>query len=216
MARLAQVETLTTALEIRRQEEDRLSAEFGEALEIATDIMSVNAIISVTRPDLLMTKSVPQRQIEAYPFNHHRAGNFIPRLGGFGDLRYANRPEWPGEKPTRTLVGRYPVTDLGFETYLTLAARGSREDYPRFAMEQEIDPEIALDAFDNSLTRYGAFARMTLIAQSLTKTVIRSCTKESTQPRGLEIYIAYSLASLLVDKNDYGVKGPDDNEVLSR
>lgn len=215
MTALNQLEILNANIELRRHEEDILRAGFGEALEIATDLMTVNAIVSVIRPDLVMTNPVQQRQIETYPFDHRRVGNFIPRLGGFGDLRYANRREWSGGKMQRTLIGRYPVTELGFETYLHLAARGERDDYPTFAEREGIDPEMALDAFDNSLTRYGAFARMALIAPDLTKRILRSCVKPLGR-RDLEIYVAYSLASLLVDGNDRGVKGPNDNQVLSR
>jgi len=216
MAASPALETLIGGINARRQEEDALRAAFSDALEIATDLAAVNAIVSVTRPDLVITETVPQRQIETYPFDPRRVGNFIPRLGGFGELRYANRSEWPGEEPKKTLIGRYPVTNLDFDTYLHLAARGGPKDYLTFAEREGIDPEMALDAFHNSLTRYGAFARMALIAPILTKTILRSCVKQSAQPRDVEIYTAYSLASILVDKNDYGIQGPDDNQVLSR
>lgn len=216
MSTPGQLEILNVSIESRRQEENQLRVGFRDALEIITDVTFVNAIVSASRSDLVMTKPVPQRQIETYPFDHRRAGNFIPRLGGFGGLRY--RPRRPGDELEKTVVGRYPVTEIGFATYIQLLARGSRGEYPAFAEEHGIDPEVALDAFDNSLARYGAFARMTLVAPDLTKSIVRSCVDmpEQRQPRDLEIYVAYSLASLLVDSNDLGVKGPSDNEVLSR
>jgi hypothetical protein len=216
MSRPRQLEILNTSIDLRRQEEDILRTHFQNALEISADVTAVNTIVSTIRPDLAMTTPIPQRQLDTYPFNHRRAGNFIPRLGGFGDLRYALQEPWPGGEPELTFVGRRPVTKLGYETYVQLFARGPREQYPAFAEEHGIDPEVALDAFDNSLTRYGAFARMAFIAPELTQTIVRLCVKQSEQPRDLEIYIAYSLASLLVDRNDPEVKGPDDDQVLAR
>jgi hypothetical protein len=211
-----QLEILNTSIDLRRQEENSLRTHFQNALEISADITAVNAIVSILRPDLAMTEPVPQRQLDTYPFDHRRAGNFIPRLGGFGDPRYTMQEPWAGGEPELTFVGRLPVTKLGYETYVQLFARGAREQYPVFAEEHNIDPEMALDAFDNSLTRYGAFARMAFIAPELTQAIVRSCVKQSEQPKDLEIYIAYSLASLLVDRNDPEVKGPDDDQVLSR
>jgi hypothetical protein len=162
MSRPRQLEILNTSIDLRRQEEDILRTHFQNALEISADVTAVNTIVSTIRPDLAMTTPIPQRQLDTYPFNHRRAGNFIPRLGGFGDLRYALQEPWPGGEPELTFVGRRPVTKLGYET------------------------------------------------------IVRLCVKQSEQPRDLEIYIAYSLASLLVDRNDPEVKGPDDDQVLAR
>jgi hypothetical protein len=216
MSEYAQLTVLNGGIEARRQQEDLLRAGFSEALYIVTDITAVNAIVSSTRPDLRMTEPVPQRQITSYPFDHRRAGNFVARLGGFGDQHYKLMRPWPSAEPELTLAGRHPVTELGYQTYVDLFARGPREDYPDFAKTHDIDSEMALDAFDNSLTRYGAFARMALTAPDLTKRILRSCVRHPEQPKDLEIYIAYSLTSLLVDKNDREVKGPDDDQVLSR
>jgi hypothetical protein len=205
-------ESLQTSIEARRLELDFLLEHFGPALELVSDHSRLNGIIEASpRPDLVLTDPAEQMQID-YPYSPGKINNFTPGMRAFGPRVYKEGENWQTGEPELKLHGRRPPSRQELDRYFFLGARGEYKEHKAFCKANDVDEDTAQDTLLQNHANKEAFMRMWIALPTLTEHLMAKCLDDRSKPSSQyyeEIFVAYSVMSQLVDKNDKCVKRVD-------
>jgi hypothetical protein len=205
------LESISDAVHTRQEELEFLLSGLQASLEVVADVDRVNKIIAASlRPDLVITEPAEQQQI-GWPFRHRQIMNFIPRLQSFGPWVIEMRKEWSrGPEEPKRVYRRLPTSEE-LDVYRLLGARGDYDEARAFARDNGVDDDIAEDIIKQSAVVRPAFMRMWLLFPSLTERLIANCLADHNTSKNIneELFVAYSIMSRLVDKNDPDVTKED-------
>lgn len=204
------VEVFANTIHARQQELEFLLTGLQHGMEVVSDVNKVNeTILASTRPDLVMTEPVAMMPIDS-PYNLGRINNFVPSLTSFG-MRIYEEVESPitGKKRLES-VGRKPLTREVLDLYFFMGARGTDEEHFAFAESNGISDELAADMRLQTHIGMESFMRMWILFPELTEFIITNVAnspENKGRPFKEEVFVAYSLMSRLVDRNDVGGNG---------
>lgn len=203
------VEILAHSIQTRQEELAFLLGGLRNGLELISDLDRVNEILAGSpRPDLVMTERVEMMPVTTPHHIGKAVNNFVPSWSAFGIPVFENVEDWLTRKPKRELVGRRPLTDEERQLYFFMGGRGDYHEHLAFAAEHGIDRDLADDTIMQTHLNHEAFMRMWILMPELTERLMNMCLGEvGNRYKNIdeEIFVAYSLMTGLVDRNDKGV-----------
>ncbi len=178
-----------------------------QGLDLIADFDQVNELLTTSpRPDLVMTQRVLMMPVES-PSNLGYVNNFVPKLRAFGVRLYEDRrSDWTGEIESQE-IGRRQLTDKERAQYFFMGARGGYDEHLAFAKQHGIDGSLAKEMWPQTHISKEAFMRLWILMPELTETLMDlSLDKPGSRYGNIneEVFVAYSLMSRLVDRNDRG------------
>jgi hypothetical protein len=204
------VEVLAARTANRHEELAILNSDFEDSYTIVTNPEVVNAAIAASpRPDLLLSHPATMMTVASVA-DLGRTNNFQPNMQCFGSriYRHIDEPNFRGE--TEEWIGYAPVTDVELDLYFLVGARGNYDDYKQFIEANGLDDTHVMDMMMQTHISKPAFMRMWIACPELTANLMRKCVddREAYKEIGAELFVAYTLMSQLVDKNDAYVQRP--------
>lgn len=189
-----------------------LGDRFRLGLDSISDLGRVNELLLASpRPDLVMTERVAIHSVDTFD-DIRRVNNFIPSMQAFGMPLFEERKSRGPDDVTHEFVGRREYTEEERAQAFFMGARGDYDAHFAFAEAHGIDRDFADDLRENLIKRE-SFMRMWILLPELTEELMVACL-DRPGGRGYEaideeIFVAYSIMSRLVDKNDRGVINDD-------
>lgn len=209
------LEAFRTAIDARRVQVDFLLEHLSTGLEVVSDLERVNAAIGASaRPELLLTDPAPQIQI-TFPYRRRLINNFTPSMRAFGPRLVKEEIDWRTNEPRMVYAGRARPSRKDLDLYFFMGARGDYHQHHAFAEANGIDREDASDMLLQTHIAEEAFMRMWIALPDLTEKLMLDCLDERGADEDVEksiyeeVFVAYSIMSKLVDKNDRGVVKSD-------
>lgn len=200
--------TFDKAIAKRHGELLHLSDGLRRGIDLISDLGRVNELLAVSpRPDLVMTERVAMMPVDTIE-DLGKVNNFIPSMRTFGMRLYEDvKDRWTDEiKPE--FVGWREYTDEERAQAFLMGARGDYDAHHAFAEANGVDYDFAHDLLMQTHVNEPAFMRMWILMPELTEELMAACLdrpeRKSYAKIEEEIFVAYSLMSRLVDKNDRG------------
>lgn len=221
---LGPVEILSQTIAQRQEELAYLLTSFEHGMELISDMERVNELLSTSpRPDLIISEKVDMMPVES-PTQLGRVNNFIPSWQAFGVRVFEDREDTSTTEIKPKCIGRRNFNDEERSQYFIMGARGGYEEHLAFAEENGLDKHLANEMLLQTHINTEAFMRMWILLPELTEYLMSKCLDEvgmRMQDKDIdeELFVAYSLMSRLVDKDDmYAVKsdGTIDTWLLCR
>ncbi|HUD06501.1 MAG TPA: hypothetical protein VMR34_01310 [Candidatus Saccharimonadales bacterium] len=214
--RLNPVEVFSSEIGMRQEQLVYLAGALEEGMELIGDINVVNELLAASsRPDLVMSEPVEQMPLNSLRDINH-VNNFIPSWTAFGVRVFRDEVtsyDWEKEQKIEPVYkGRRPFTDEERARVFLLSARGGYEGTKDFAAQQGFDNDFVRDMILQTHIDGEAFLRMWILMPELTERLMSWCLDEvDNRYRDIdeEIFVAYSIMSRLVDRNDHGALKDD-------
>ncbi len=174
-----------------------LKAQFEAALEIAADIDSINgAIARSSRPDLTMQEKATMMQVD----DPKEFRDTTKEMAETGAITF--------RKTNNFLYGIRNLARIeNIEEWLKVNAAKGFEGFIQSAKKNNLADETARYLLMSTHLPKKAFGRMHAIAPDLTMNIVRLCAgteenKHHTDEIMPELFMAYTLMSMLVDTGD--------------